>query len=67
MLQNFLQSTWWTEYTKSNNIWIISTDDINQNILAVLRAFSKYSSSPKDILKSEKKKRERKKEKPYTK
>ena len=42
MLQNFLQITWWTEYTKSNkylnyiNWWYKS----------------KYSSSPNDILKS---------------
>ena len=40
MFQNFLQSTWSTEYPKSNNIWMIQTDDINQNILAVLRTFS---------------------------
>ena len=38
--KNLLQSTWKIEYAKSNNIWIIYTDDINQNILAVLRAFS---------------------------
>ena len=37
MLQNFLQSTWQTEYAKSNNIWIIYSDDINKNILALLR------------------------------
>ena len=29
MLEN-----WKTEYAKSNNIWIIYTDDTNQNILA---------------------------------
>ena len=40
MIQNFLQSNWNTEYTKSNNIWIVYTDDINQNILAVLRTLS---------------------------
>ena len=40
MLQNFFQSAWYTEYAKSNNIWIIETDDINQIILAVQRAFS---------------------------
>ena len=40
MLHNFLQSTWQTEYAKSNNICIIQTDDINQNILAVLRTLS---------------------------
>ena len=40
MLQNFLESTWWTKYAKSNNIWIIWNYDINQNNLAVLRAFS---------------------------
>ena len=40
ILQNFLQSSWWTEYAKSNNIWIIQTDITNQNILAVLRTFS---------------------------
>ena len=39
MLQDFLQSTWKTEYAKSNNIWVTSTDDINQDILAVLRTF----------------------------
>ena len=42
MTPNFLQSTWKTEYAKSNNIW---TDD---NKL-------KYSSNPKVILKSAKK------------
>ena len=36
MLQNFRN----TEYAKSSNIWIIYTDDINQNILAVLRTLS---------------------------
>ena len=35
-----LSSNWKTEYAKSNNIWIIYTDDINQNILAVLRTLS---------------------------
>ena len=39
MLQNFLQSIWMTEYAKLNNIWITYTDDVNQNILAVLRTF----------------------------
>ena len=39
MPQNFLQSTWWREYAKSNNIWIIWTDDTNQNILAILVKF----------------------------
>ena len=39
MLQDFLQSTWKTEYAKSNNIWVTSTDDMNQDILAVLRTF----------------------------
>ena len=28
-----------TEYAKSNNVWITYTDDVNQNILAVLRTF----------------------------
>ena len=37
MLQNFLQKNWKTKYAKSNNIWIIYTDNINENILAVLR------------------------------
>ena len=37
MLQNFLQSSRKTEYARSNNIWIIYTDYINQNIVAVLR------------------------------
>ena len=37
MLQNFLQGNWKTEYAKSSNIWIIYTDDVTQNILAVLR------------------------------
>ena len=36
----FLQSTWKLEYTKSNNIWVRSTGDINQNIPAVLKTFS---------------------------
>ena len=40
MLQNFHQSTWKTDYAKSNNIWITFTDDINQNILLPLRTFS---------------------------
>ena len=33
MLQNFLQSTWKTEYGKSNNISITITDDVKQDIL----------------------------------
>ena len=40
ILQSFFQSTWKTEYAKLNNIWIIYTDDINQNNLTVLRTFS---------------------------
>ena len=36
----FLQRTWKLEYTKSNNIWVRSTGDINQNIPAVLKTFS---------------------------
>ena len=44
MLQNFLESTWKTEYEKSN-IFELYADDIK----------SKYSSNPKDILKSAKK------------
>ena len=47
MLQNFLESAWWTEYAKSNNIWIIWDYDINQNILAVLRAFSNLEKKQK--------------------
>ena len=39
MIQNFLQSTWKTEYAKSNNIWVTFTEDINQNILSVLWTF----------------------------
>ena len=42
MLQNFLQKNWKTKYAKSNNIWIIYTDNINENILAVLRTLSNY-------------------------
>ena len=45
MLQNFLQSTWKTEYAKLNNTRIIYTDDNK----------SKYYSNPKDILRSAKK------------
>ena len=40
MLRNVLQSTWKTEYAKSNNIWVTYTDDVNQDILAVIRTFS---------------------------
>ena len=40
MPQNFVQSAWKTEYAESNNIWVTSTDAINQNISAVLRIFS---------------------------
>ena len=40
MPQNFVQSAWKTEYAESNNIWVTSTDAINQNISAVLRTFS---------------------------
>ena len=35
-----LSLSWKTEYAKSNNVWIIYTDDINQNILSVLRTLS---------------------------
>ena len=42
MLQNFLQKNWKTKYAKSNNIWIIYTDNINENILAVLRTLSNH-------------------------
>ena len=40
LLQIFLQSNSKTKYVKSNNIWIIYTDDLNQNILAVPRTLS---------------------------
>ena len=40
MLQIVFQSNWKTEFPKSNSIWIIYTDDINQNILVVLRTLS---------------------------
>ena len=43
MLRNVLQSTWKTEYAKSNNIWVTYTDDVNQDILAVIRTFSPNS------------------------
>ena len=46
MLQNFLQSTWKTEYEKSNNIWTTYTDYINKNILAVLRTFPNWIDQP---------------------
>ena len=41
-LQNFLQNNWKRKYAKSNNIWIIYTDNINQNVLAVLRTLSNH-------------------------
>ena len=43
MPKKFLERTRKIEYAKSNNIWVTSTDDTNQN------------SSPKDIIKSTKK------------
>ena len=42
MLQSFLESTWKTEYGKSNNISVTYADDINQNILTSPKTF-KYS------------------------
>ena len=40
MFQIVFQSNWKTGFAKSNSIWIIYTDDINQNILVVLRTLS---------------------------
>ena len=39
MPKNLLRITWKIEYAKSNHTWVTFTDDINQNILAVLRTY----------------------------